>query len=1011
MDKNESKKKLSELIELYNNKIGINGSDLSEEMVRSWINEFLSVFGWDVKDNDFVLQEKILDKTSETRLKEINSKHKKPDYTLALLKNKKAFLDAKKTSVDIFSDKEVAFQIRSYGWSAKVPCSFVTNFEQFVIYDCRFLPDINQSAKYGTIQLKIDEYINNFDLLYDYLFIGNVLNGNLERIYDGISIEGKSTLDEEFNKELSEFRLDLANEIYSNNEINNYELNYFVQMIMNRILFIRVCESRGLEPLEKLKEMLNGNFWANFCKESDLNFNVHYDGPLFFKIKKMDELNIVDMSIFENFINSLYYPSPYKFNIIPTSVISNIYEDFLSKELKPSNGKLVECLKDDYTKTNGALPTPKYIVDGIVSLCIDTSSLNSIKDLLNIKILDPCCGSGIFMVSALQALCSSAIELYKQGKCEKEYENWFVIDDDIYLSMSAKREIITNCIFGIDYDLNSVEVSKMSLALKVIDDTPVILLKKVGAFDHNILHSIQKNILLGNTLVENDIDGLSTDELISIRPINLSEQYNEVIANGGFDYIIGNPPYVETKYYKSASLKMHEYLSKKYNFFEGKADLSILFIEKCLNLLCDNGKLNFIIQKRWFKTKYGKKIRDYINNNKMIDLVVDFKATDIFKNRITYVSMLQLSKKSLDSYSYVLLKDDPIALKYLFESGLVFNTNAFSVCSSNDLYDIWSFESNELNGIISRKKSEIGTLGDLQNKGINIKDGIQVLYKKIYHLSKCKIDGDYIMGYNGLNEFVKIEFDSVKPVIYNQKFYCCKTIIPSAYAIFPYKGDNNREKMSINEIKNKWPLLYAYLEEKKSYIKENVKCNSGEYWHTYTREHNHESLNMKKIIIPMTAKDTIASVISNYDCYMDNSNVWFISINDNDVTKLKAMSMVINSTVYSVFAKAKANPQQNDYFKFNKQFLIDVPFPTKIFENVDIIIKLSLLYDKINDLQNKYINLPSILRNAVKSELQSTWEDIDLIVSEIYNLTEKEKTIINSIGRIDRVEIIGDIYE
>ena len=139
--------------------------------------------------------------------------------------------------------------------------------------------------------------------------------------------------------------------------------------------------------------------------------------------------------------------------------------------------------------------------------------------------------------------------------------------------------------------------------------------------------------------------------------------------------------------------------------------------------------------------------------------------------------------------------------------------------------------------------------------------------------------------------------------------------------------------------------------------------------------------------------------------------MWFISINDNDVTKLKAMAMVINSTIYSVFAKAKANPQQNDYFKFNKQFLIDVPFPTKIFENTDIIIKLSLLYDKINDLQNKYINLPSTLRIVVKSELQSTWEDIDSIVSKIYNLTEKEKTIINSIGRIDRVEIIGDIYE
>ncbi|MCI8347628.1 MAG: N-6 DNA methylase [Bacilli bacterium] len=1011
MNKEEIKNKLSKLIELYKNKVGENGIDLSEEMVRSWINDFLGVFGWDVKDKDYVLQEKILDKNSTARLREINSKHKKPDYTLTLLKNKKAFLDAKKVGVDIFNDKEVAFQIRSYGWSAKVPCSFVTNFEQFVIYDCRFFPNVNQSAKYGTIQLSINEYIDNFDVLYDYLFIGNVLNGNLERIYDGINIEGKSTLDEEFNKELSIFRLNLANEIYANNEISNYELNFFVQIIMNRILFIRVCESRGLEPLEKLKEMLNSDFWKNFCKESNLNFNIHYDGPLFFKFKKLDELKISNLSLFEDFINSLYYPSPYKFDIIPTSVISNIYEDFLSKELLPRNGTLVECLKEDYTKTNGAVPTPKYIVDGIVSLCIDTSSFKSIGELLKIKILDPCCGSGIFMVSALQELCSVCIELFKNGKYEKEYENWFVNDDEIYLTMNAKRQLIINCIYGIDYDLNAVEVTKMSLALKIIDDTPINLLKTVGAFDQNILHSIQKNILLGNTLVEKNIEGLSTDELISIRPINIKEEFNDITSTGGFDYIIGNPPYVETKYYKSASSKMHEYLSNNYDFFEGKADLSVLFIEKCLKLLNDNGKLNFIIQKRWFKTNYGKKIREYINTNKMLDLVVDFKATDIFKNRITYVSILQLSKKSVNSYMYSLLKDDPIALKYLFESGLVFNKNPFDVCNSNALDDVWSFESNKLNEIISRKKNEIGTLGALRNNGINIKDGIQVLYKKIYHLTKYKIEDKYVIGYNGLNELVKVELDSVKPVIYNQNFYCCKEIVPGACAIFPYKGDNNREKMSINEIKGKWPLLYKYLEDKKSFILDNVECNEGEFWHTYTREHNHESLKKKKIIIPMTAKDTFASVICDYDCYMDNSNVWFISIEDDDVTKLKAMSMIINSTVYSVFAKAKANPQQNDYFKFNKQFLIDVPFPISIFEDDEVVVKLSIFYDKIFDLQNQYIKLPFALQNVLKYELQSLWDEIDMMICKLYNLTEEEIRLVNSIGRIDRIEIIGDLYE
>ena len=1004
------KDKLILLIQEYKNKVGDKGSTLSEEMVRSWINELLLIFGWNVKDRDYVLQEKILDKDSKERLSEINSSHKKPDYTLKLYKNVKVFVDAKKTTVNIFEDKETAFQIRSYGWSSKLPCSFVTNFEQFVIYDCRFVPNINQSAKMGTIQLSINDYVDKFDILFDHLFIGNVLNGNLERIYENIAIEGESTLDNEFNAILSKFRLDLATEIYNCNSISDIELNYYVQVIMNRILFIRVCESRGLEKIETLKNMLNGNFWEEFSHESKIDYLTHYDGPIFSKEKKIDNLVIQNNDIFDNFIKQLYYPSPYKFDIIPTLVISNLYEDFLSREIVAIDGQITERLKDDYIKSNGAIPTPKYIVDGIIKSTFEDETITCIKDILSLKVLDPCCGSGSFMVSTLDYLEKTAVELYKNKKVEDDYKKWFIeYNGDVYLTIEAKREIITNVIYGIDYDLNAIEVSKVSLALKIIDDIPFEILDGVGAFDEYILESIQKNLLLGNTLISTDIDNLNTEELLLIRPIDILNSFEDVKQKGGFDFILGNPPYVETKNYKVTSLKMHNYLREKYNFFEGKADLSILFIERCLNLLNDSGKLNFIIQKRWFKTKYGSKIRKFINDNKMIDTIIDFETNSIFSNRITYISILKLSKKSLEQYKYVYLKDEPIALKYLFESNLIFCNNEFTICDSNDLDDTWSFDSNVLSKLIKEKKTECGSLGQLRDNGVYIKDGIQVLYKKIYHITHFTIDNNIIYGKNGLGEEVKIELDAVKPVIYNQNFYCCKKIKPSAYAIFPYEGENYRNKISFSEISRKWPLLYKYLSDHKDYIQNTVECNEGDYWHTYTREHNHESYNKNKIIIPMTAKDTIASIIYDYGCYMDNSNVWFITLDDDNILYIKSIAMIINSTPFSVFAKAKANPQQNGYNKFNKQFLIDVPFPMDLLKDEDMLKELSNYYDEIFELQERYIVSPGNLKSIIKDKLNNIWTCVDNISYKLYKLSDDEINIIENYGRtVNRVELIGD---
>lgn len=255
----DSKQKLKELIQKYKSyKATSKSSELSEEETRPWINQFLAIFDWDVLNIKQIKQEEIVGKDQKIKLAAINSTHIKPDYSLVNGNNIKAYLDAKKTDVNIFKSKEAAFQVRSYGWSANLPCSFLTNFEQFVIFDCRFTPNKMDPANIGAIQLSIDDYLDNFDVLENHLNRSAVYSNNLKKIYDVAKLDGSQTVDEAFNDLLSEFRIKLAKNMYKNNasSLNEEELNYYVQIILDRIIFIRVCESKGIEKEGLLLDFL-----------------------------------------------------------------------------------------------------------------------------------------------------------------------------------------------------------------------------------------------------------------------------------------------------------------------------------------------------------------------------------------------------------------------------------------------------------------------------------------------------------------------------------------------------------------------------------------------------------------------------------------------------------------------------------------------------------------------------------------------------------------------------------
>ncbi len=245
----EIKESLRLLVERFQQAKANGGLDLSSEAtMRAWIDELLALFGWDVQNTHQVLTEHTLGKQERKKLHEIGSTNTCPDYTLVNGNVALAFVDAKSLDVDIENDKSVSFQIRSYGWSVGAQYSIVTNFNTLSIYDCQWMPRIDDEANSARLYFyNSTEYVENFEILRMFLLRENIIKKQLV-----FSHSEQESLDYNFSKFLGEIRIKLAESIIRNNEYDDLNLvSSFVQTIINRILFIRVCESNNFYAYAK----------------------------------------------------------------------------------------------------------------------------------------------------------------------------------------------------------------------------------------------------------------------------------------------------------------------------------------------------------------------------------------------------------------------------------------------------------------------------------------------------------------------------------------------------------------------------------------------------------------------------------------------------------------------------------------------------------------------------------------------------------------------------------------
>ncbi len=1001
----------------------------SEETIRTWINELLSIFGWDVMDTSQILQEKVLSTEEKRRLEEIGSTSTRPDYTFKLNNQKLTFLDAKAVSVNIETSNTSAFQIKSYGWSILAPCAFLTNFEELAIYDCTYIPNQEQSANLGRTYLKIDEYVDSFEILENHLLKTNVINGNLEKLYSNtlknVSSIQKLTPDFVFAEQLSKFRLSLAKNIVERNKElindNTELLSYLTQVIINRIIFIRICEARRIEREGLLLSFLENDFWDSFKASSYNEFFEHYDGPLFDRINDLQTLEI-DNVVIKELIDLLYYPSPYRFEVIPTKLLSDIYEIFLSKKLVIENGEVSERLKLEYIKTNGAISTPQFLVQDLLKRTILKEKLleQGFEGLLNTKILDFACGSGIFLIETFDYLQDIIVEYYTQNP-STDYSTFFFQNSDITtLTIEGKRQLLSNCIYGVDIDPEAVEVARMSLSLKVVDSSEFYEnYREIGIYGSQILNNVGNNIKCGNTLVSTDIstkypqiisdqDQLFRTNAFDYRSMDgFFEIFN---AKGGFDYIIGNPPYVEVKNYNVEYPIMHQYLKDEYQTTKnGKIDLAVAFMERAISILNDKGKLGLIVQRRFFKTDYGKKFREFITSEKLLSQVIEFESSKIFPNRVTYIATLIIDKSKPENISFLKIESELEEIPSTLRSIEAFENNDsnFTVIPANALNQTpWNFEDADLLSIKTTLLDQHGKFGDFAK----VKVGVQVLWDRAYHIKISSINNDgTLTGSTHLEENIRLEIDACRPLMVNERFYPFCEDGTSTYVIFPY--DTSLEENTpivFSEFNSRFPLAGQYLARHKDTIISNVEtCEGDENWHLFTRVQNHKAV-YPKILLPMTANDTYATITQNSLNYCDNANMFFIEIPNKSERNLHAIAGIINSTLFSVLARSIALSQQNGYFKFNKQFIEPIPFPKVNFNtNNDLVEQISALAQNIEENQKQYRRASPRQKNTLQNLLETHWNALDSKVYELYDLTENQISFFNQKGRnINRIEIL-----
>lgn len=690
---------------------------------RDFIDPFFKALGWDI-DNENGYAESYREVIHEDRVK-IGNTNKAPDYSFRLVGGKRLFfVEAKKPSVLIKEQAEPAFQVRRYGWSAKLPVSIITDFQEFAVYDCTKKPLLTDKAATARIKyLTYTDYLNDFGFLWDTFSKQRVLEGSFDKfIQNDTYKKGTATVDKEFLQSLDSWRTQLAISISKHNKhLNEDEINFAVQQTIDRIIFLRIAEDRSIEPYGSLRDCIkDGNLYQNLYNlfvKADEKYN---SGLFDFNKDKISHRLEIENKVLKSVLNELYFPCPYEFSVLPVEILGTAYEQFLGKQIKIDKSHRVSIEeKPAVRKAGGVYYTPQYIVEYIVKNTIGKLVENkSPKEVIALKIVDPACGSGSFLLGAYDFLLNWHKDFYTQnGKTSKGSKN-DTLTPDGSLTTAEKKRILLNNIYGVDIDTNAVEVTKLSLLIKCMEgETEASIATQMRLFHDRVLPTLDNNIKSGNSLIDTDYYDyeLDFDDEKKIKPFNWQKSFPETFKQGGFDAVIGNPPWVQSKFLEE---HIKTYFARNYESMSGQYDLFNGFIERSKTILKKNGHFGFIIPNRFITGNDYKDLRKFILTNFTINEIADV-GENIFHN-VIMPSAILIYKNQKNNSEHIF--NAKIKVKDLIGNDYMLNQVNQSSLLKDQQYNFTIYQNKTENGI-NKKIEQCPALKDLVTNARGVEIG------------------------------------------------------------------------------------------------------------------------------------------------------------------------------------------------------------------------------------------------------------------------------------------------
>lgn len=1008
---------VKELVEKFeNNLTAYKNSDYKEEQLKQeFINPFFKALGWDV-DNNSGAAPQYRDVIFEDSIK-VAGGTKAPDYCFTLAGRRIFFVEAKKPAVNIDKDKRFSYQLRRYAWSAKLPLSILTDFEEFAVYESRTRPKKDEKASTGRIlYFKYTDYVEKWDEIWDIFSKDAVLKGSFDRYAESTRKKrGTTEVDDEFLSEIENWRKLFARNIALRNpEISIEELNFSVQKIIDRLIFLRMCEDRGIEPYEQLRDLLTKEniykYFCELCKKADEKYN---SGLFHFQKEKKrgtppDELTLnlkIDDGVFKTIIKDLYYPnSPYEFSVLSPEILGNVYEQFLGKVIRLTDGHQAKVEeKPEVKKAGGVYYTPQFIVDYIVKNTVGELCKGKTPNKVSkLKILDPACGSGSFLLGAYTYLLKWHRDYYTEQKDKNR------LKDKIYqgkggewlLTIQEKKRILLNNIYGVDIDSQAVEVTKLSLLLKVLEgENKDVLEAQQKLFKERALPDLGNNIKCGNSLIGTEIYEeieLKTEDTQRINPFDWNTEFKEIMDNKGFDAVIGNPPYIRIQAMKQWAPTEVEFYKKKYvSASKGNYDIYVVFVEKGLTLLNPEGLLGFILPHKFFNAKYGGPLRSLIAEGKNIHKIVHFGDQQVFEHATTYTNLLFLQKSPNKKFKFIKV-DDLTKWKISGES-------------INGNIDLNKVTSDEWNFIVG---PEAGLFEKLTEIPIKLNDithlfvGLQTNGDAIFVLEEIKKEGNLVLCHSkATNKNHWFENDHLKHFLkgsINIRRYFIEN--NTKRLIFPYETQNGKSILISQDVyKKKYPLTWKYLKENKKELSTRNKGQMGNKWYGYVYKKNHTRFGIPKLVVPsLSNKSSFTSDLEGKYYFAGSGGgggggYGLILKKDNSLS-YKYLLGLLNSKLTTFFLKKISTSFRGGYMALNRQYIEKIPIPLLNFENLNDVKK----HERMVKLVNQMLELNKKLagskvpdeKQLFQRQIDAIDKQIDNLVYDLYDLTDDEIQII-----------------